>query len=130
MSAGAAPQFKQVSPEEAKSLVDAGSVLLDVRSPEEFAKGHAAGAVNVPLKLIQGKEMVLNPEFDAQLAQALPDSSAKVVCTCFGGGRGGTAAERLAAAGFSDVSNVVSGMGGWCKAGLPVTGEINAPFNH
>ena len=130
MSANVAPNVKQVSPEVAKSLVDNGSTLLDVRTPEEFAAGHCDGAVNVPLKLIQGGDMVPNPEFDAQLAQALPDKPANVVCTCYAGRRGTAAAERLAAAGFLDVHNIVGGMGDWVKADIPVSGQINPPSNN
>jgi rhodanese-related sulfurtransferase len=43
-------QVRSLTPFEAKSLVkNKGYVLLDVRKPEDFAKRHARGAINVPL---------------------------------------------------------------------------------
>lgn len=71
---------------------------------------------------------MLNPDFDAQVAAALPaNTETSVICTCFGGGRGGHAAERLKAAGFQDASNLVGGMGSWAKEGLPVKGAVVPP---
>ncbi len=32
-----------------KSLVDNGALIVDVRSPQEFASGHIDGSVNMPL---------------------------------------------------------------------------------
>lgn len=44
-----APDPGHVSGPEAHALVENGARLVDVRSPEEFATGHVAGADNVPL---------------------------------------------------------------------------------
>lgn len=38
------------SPAEARRHVEAGALLVDVRSPEEFASGHLPGAVNIPVE--------------------------------------------------------------------------------
>jgi rhodanese-related sulfurtransferase len=37
-----------VDGEAARALVDAGAVVVDVRTPEEFAAGHVPGAKNIP----------------------------------------------------------------------------------
>ena len=50
--------------------------LLDVREPEEFATGHAPGAINIPLG-----------ELPSRLDE-LPDTEIPVAVTCRGGGRG------------------------------------------
>ena len=38
----------KLAPEMALMKVAAGALLLDVRSPEEFASGHVDGALNIP----------------------------------------------------------------------------------
>lgn len=37
------------------SLVDAGAVIIDVRSKEEFRQGHAKGSVNIPMHALKNK---------------------------------------------------------------------------
>ena len=40
-------------PEDAHALVQKGALVLDVRSPDEFAAGHLPGAVNVPVDRLE-----------------------------------------------------------------------------
>jgi hypothetical protein len=48
--AGTGPDAEPMSLAQARDLRDRGqAVLVDVRSPQEFAAGHLAGAVNIPL---------------------------------------------------------------------------------
>ena len=78
--------------------------LLDVREPDEFAAGHAVGAINVPL---------------GSLASAsLPDESATVYVICQSGGRSLRGADTLRARGL-DAVNVEGGTSAWLRAGLP-----------
>jgi phage shock protein E len=39
----------------AKARVAAGAVLLDVRSPGEFSRGHLPGALNIPIQQLSGR---------------------------------------------------------------------------
>ena len=54
--------------DEARRLVAGGAMLIDVRSPKEYANGHLPGAINVPVDeferhvdelLAEGREMIL-----------------------------------------------------------------------
>ncbi|KAL4532042.1 hypothetical protein Ndes2437B_g02469 [Nannochloris sp. 'desiccata'] len=124
------PKYAEIKPEDAAALVKSNAALLvDVRTPEEFEKGHFEGAVNIPVKIVSGDGMVDNPDFDEQVKEKLGDKKeARIICTCFGGGRGGVASGKLVDWGYNSISNMVGGMGAWAKAGEPVVGEI-APRN-
>src|SRR5690606_10226025 len=71
----------------AATLVADGALLLDVRTPGEFADGHVAGALNIPVQ-----------ELEARVAELDPARS--VVVYCRSGNRSGTAASMLRARGF------------------------------
>jgi rhodanese-related sulfurtransferase len=86
---------------------DSGAVgmLLDVRTPAEFAEGHVPGAVNVPVDALASRM--------GELAGAR-GKDLYVICAV--GGRSAIAADRLAAAGFS-ATNVLGGTNAWVAAG-------------
>jgi phage shock protein E len=99
-----------VSPEQAQKVIDAGGVtLLDVRTPEEFAAGHIAGAQNIDFYATDFANRI----------DALDPSSAYVVY-CHSGNRSGQATALMADKGFTDVTDVDGGIAAWESAGLPV----------
>ena len=85
-------------------------VILDARSPAEFAVGHLAGATRVDLA---------HPE-DA--LRALPAGRA-VVVVCAVGYRSGVVARALRAKGFRDVRNLRGGIFAWAAEGREMVGE-------
>jgi rhodanese-related sulfurtransferase len=102
-----------VDPLEARRLADTGALFLDVREDDEWDAGHAPGATHLAMGLLKDR-----------LDEIPPDRT--LVCVCRVGGRSGTVAEALAAAGF-DVRNLAGGMLAWELAGLPVTTESGHP---
>jgi phage shock protein E len=72
-----------------------GAVLIDVRTPGEFASGAAPGAVNIPLDEIQ-----------ARISEVVPDKDKPIVLYCHSGARAAVAAKTLRRAGYANVSNV------------------------
>jgi phage shock protein E len=91
-------------------VADGEAVVLDVRTPEEFAAGHVAGALNID---------VSSPTFDDEIA-ALPDDGTYVVY-CRSGNRSAQAAATMVDAGFEDVYNVDAGLSTLSSAGIPLT---------
>jgi rhodanese-related sulfurtransferase len=85
-------------------------LILDVRSPEEFARGHVPGAKNIGID---------------QLAQRLAEISEhldeEVVVYCERGPRAERASALLAGAGFTAVRRLEGDMSGWRAAGLPTS---------
>lgn len=102
-----------IAPPEARRLAAAGALLLDVREDEEWDAGHAPGAVHLAMGLVGDR------------LEQLP-SDRTVVCVCRVGGRSGSVAGALAAAGF-DVRNMAGGMVAWEHAGFPVTTDAGRP---
>jgi rhodanese-related sulfurtransferase len=101
-----------LSPGEALSLHQAGAVtLLDVRELDEWAKGHAAGAVHIPL---------------AALEPGSVDATKPIVTVCRSGNRSAKAAAKLSEAGLT-VHNMAGGMSAWEKLGLPVQTDDGHP---
>ena len=88
-------------------------VLLDVRSPEAFAKGHIDGAINLPHAQITGERM----------RPFASDSTFVVYCAgphCNGANK---AAVRLARLGYP-VKEMIGGVTGWLDEGF---GLANGP---
>ena len=125
--------IKQISVTEAHALQQSGALYVDVRSTGEFADGHPAGALNVPIfePDEDSGDMMPNPDFVRVMKGAFaPD--AKLLVGCQVGGRAIRAAQILASFGFTDLSVVRGGFGGardpmgrtvdpgWAEAGLPV----------
>lgn len=87
-------------------------MLLDVREPDEWAAGHAPGAIHIPLAEVG--------------ATAARFEGREVLAVCRSGGRSAKAAETLAQAGI-EVRNVAGGMTAWAAAGLPVMRDDGTP---
>ncbi len=83
-----------------------GAVVIDVRTPEEFAAGHVPGAMNIDLNA---------PGFAAKVADL--DKTRPVLVNCHAGSRGTIAAAKLAELGFKTVCNLEGGLSAWEKAG-------------
>ncbi len=100
----------QVGPAELQSRLEAGEqvVVIDVREPDEFAKGKIPGAYTIPRGVLE-----------MQLDGRLPLDTT-VVLYCGGGARSALACKSLAEMGYGKVENLESGWGGWIRNGLPV----------
>jgi len=85
------------------------SIILDVRTPEEFAAGHLDGAVLVDIK---------DPSFDEKLTAL--DPSVPYVVYCRSGNRSAQAVERMKAAGFTDLTDLGSLENASSKTGIAI----------
>lgn len=100
-----------VSAEEAKQLIDEtrGLVVLDVRTPEEFAEGHIKGAINIDVKA---------DSFAEEVAKLNPETPFLVHCRS--GRRSLDALDQMKPMPFERVYHLDSGIQGWEAAGFPV----------
>lgn len=74
--------------------LDSSTVVIDVRTPTEFAAGHLEGAVNIDVQ---------SPDFEAQVSALDPSGTYYVYCRS--GNRSAQAIDRMEAAGFTALVN-------------------------
>lgn len=99
-----------VNPAEAQKLIaDKKVVVLDVRTPKEFAAGHIAGATNINFH-------------SAEFAKALSglDANKSYLVHCAAGGRSTQALPTLKKLQFQSLYHLDGGIKAWEKAGFPV----------
>lgn len=82
------------------------TVILDVRTPQEFASGHLAGAVNVDVE---------DPAFMVNVTSL--DHSKTYAVYCRSGNRSKVAMSAMAQAGFSQFYDLDGGINAWQSAG-------------
>lgn len=100
-----------LTPTEAESLIHASSdlVVIDVRTQEEFAEGHIAGARNVNFN---------SPTFGEQMKAF---AGKKVLVHCASGGRSTRALASLSGMSFEKLYHLNKGFNAWVEAGKPVS---------
>lgn len=107
------PAAEEVDVPTARAMWQAGDQIVDVRTPEEYAAGHIAGAINIPLRDLPVQQHDLPP--------------GQVVTVCSTGVRSLRGAEALVRLGRTAFS-LKGGTKAWAAAGHPVaTGAAPGP---
>ena len=109
-----AQTLKNISAQEANDLIqqrktDPNFVILDIRTPQEFAQGRIEGAINLDFYA---------PTFKESLDKL--DKSKTYMMYCRSGNRSGKALGMMEGQNFMDVYNMTGGIGAWAQKGLPV----------
>jgi phage shock protein E len=87
---------------ELQSKIDAGALVVDVRSVAEYNSGHYPGALNIPVDQVSKR------------ISEFGDKNKPVIVYCASGGRSGSAKSYLQSIGFTDVTNA-GGLGNMPK---------------
>ncbi len=83
--------------------------ILDVRTPEEFAGGHIAGAINIPVT-----------ELKARASELGIEASDELVVYCRTGRRAAIAEATLSELGYTNLRDLDGHIKGWQEAGHPL----------
>jgi rhodanese-related sulfurtransferase len=104
-------RVKQIDIEGYKQLRESGEphVLVDVREDNEWAAGHAAGAMHL------GKGII-----ERDVETKIPDRDATLVLYCGGGFRSALAADNLQKMGYRNAISLDGGWRAWKASELPV----------
>ena len=86
--------YRQISMDEAVTMMaeESGYIILDVRTPEEFAEKHIPNAINVPNETIGTDEI-----------SQLPDKNQLIMVYCRSGRRSKEASEKLVKLGYTNI---------------------------
>jgi rhodanese-related sulfurtransferase len=90
-----------------KKITESGVVILDVRTPGEFAEGYIEGAQNIDFQ---------TGNFENEIAAL--DKNVTYAVYCRSGNRSGQAAKIMHDAGFQDVYNLDGGVIDWTSEGM------------
>ena len=105
-------KVKNITPAEAVTLMNKeNAVVVDIRSVEDFKKGHLLGSINIPVAKID----------KGSFSSIEKDKNSPIIMVCDSGTRSSGAAKKLVAAGFENVSNLATGINGWTSASFPTT---------
>ena len=91
---GEKAMYEQITPEEAKKIIDSGEehIILDTREQDEYDEGHIPNAILIPYTEIENKA-----------EEMLPDKDAQILVYCRSGRRSKIAAESLSKLGYTNV---------------------------
>lgn len=107
------PVIERLAPADAAAYLTEHpeAVILDVRTPEEFAEGHLEGAVNIDF-------------YAGNFADVLTelDKDTDYVVYCRTGNRSGQTTSMMEDLGFTSVHDVDGGIVDWLNAGVPTGG--------
>jgi rhodanese-related sulfurtransferase len=100
--------FQSVTTDEVNPLIEQtqGLVILDVRTPVEYASGHLENAVNIDFE---------SPDFSQKISQL--NKNAAYLVYCRSGNRSGKAVKIMQEAGFMKLYNMEGGINKWLAGG-------------
>jgi rhodanese-related sulfurtransferase len=98
-----------VTAADAVRLINKGALVIDVRKPEEFEKGHIVNARNVPLEQMQKGDDAINKQ-----------KSKILLAVCADGSTSGRAAGHLRKTGYENAFSLKGGLAGWRADNLPL----------
>lgn len=100
-------RIREVDTAEADALVaKPGTLVLDVREPDEYDQGALPGAIHIP-----------RGHLESQIEGRITDHDAHIVVYCAGGTRSALAADSLGQLGYGDVMSMAGGFNKWKDEG-------------
>lgn len=91
------------------AMAKPGTIVLDVRTPAEYASGHLPQAPNIDIE---------TGDFATKIASL--DKNATYAVYCRSGNRSGVALEQMAGVGFTHLYDLDGGIGAWQSMGGPM----------
>ena len=102
-------QIKQVDIDEARRMMEKpGTVLIDVREPDEWRQGHIPSAVGISRGFLE-----------LRVEEKVPDHKTPIIVQCASGTRSLLASRTLRELGYENVYNLTGGFNAWKDRGLP-----------
>jgi molybdopterin/thiamine biosynthesis adenylyltransferase/rhodanese-related sulfurtransferase len=102
-------QIKPIDIDEARRMMEKpGTVLIDVREPDEWRQGHIPNAIGISRGFLE-----------LRIEEKVPDHKAPIIVQCASGTRSLLAARNLRELGYENIHNLTGGFNAWKDRGLP-----------
>jgi len=98
-----------IEPQEAVRLINSDATVIDLRSPEAFARGHIVNARNIPID-----------ELDGNRDKLAKFKSRPILAVCDAGMTSSRAVDSLRKTGLERVYGLKGGLNAWTQANLPL----------
>ncbi len=108
---GLGPKVPTIEAEDLKKALDEKSdvVIIDVRTPGEFSKGHIKGSINLPVS-----------DVAANIEKTISAKDKTIILYCLSGSRSVFAVDMLVKLGYSNVFDLKSGLLAWRSKQYPL----------
>ena len=103
--------LSEITPQDALQRQRAGALVVDVREPSEWSRGHVSGAEHIPLD-----------QLPVRLREGALPTEAEILFICASGNRSSYAVAIAADSGYRNVASVAGGTSEWHYLGLPIVG--------
>ena len=108
----------ECSVKDVEQCLDSETLLIDIREPQEYLRGHIPGAVLVPRGML---EFEIHKLVDAAGPdRTVPADQQKIILYCGTGGRSALAAQSMESMGYQQVRSMAGGLVAWAAAQLPM----------
>jgi sulfur-carrier protein adenylyltransferase/sulfurtransferase len=105
--------IKQIDIDETRRMLEKpGTVLIDVREPDEWRQGHIPQAIGISRGFLE-----------LRVEEKVPDHKTPVILQCASGTRSLLAARTLRELGYENVYNLTGGFNAWKDRGLPFVAD-------
>jgi rhodanese-related sulfurtransferase len=123
--AAARRRLRRVAPADVADAVQAGALLVDIRSEEQRARdGELPDAVRYPRNVLEWRVDPASGHDDPRLSA---DLDRRLILVCNEGYQSSLAAATLHDLGFANATDLVGGFQAWRAAGLPVDAQADRP---
>lgn len=110
--------IKECSVTDVQGCLSSDTLLIDIREPAEYQRGHIPGAVLLPRGLLEFEIHGLVDRLRSD--QNIAPEDQPIVLYCGTGGRSALAAETMATLGYRKAASMSGGIVAWAQAGLPL----------
>lgn len=108
--------IKECTVSQVSDCLDKDTILVDIREPDEYARGHIPGAILIPRGMLEFQIL----QALEQIGITADAPNADMILYCGTGGRSALAAKSLDEMGFRNVRSMGGGIIAWNEAGLPI----------
>ena len=108
----------ECSVQDIEKCLDEDTIIIDIREPDEYRKGHIHGAIHLARGMLEFEIHNLINAFSAD--PSVPNAEQAIVLYCGTGGRSALAAQCLESMGYTNVKSMSGGLVAWATAHLPL----------